>query len=86
MAGTLHLMQDATRVDSWSNARACICCLQAYTPWQNDPKATLGKCLDNMGIDVDSVTAVHKVVLPYLGTMTAVVMRAGDTGVFVSFR
>lgn len=58
----------------------------AYIPWQNNPTATLGKCLDNLGIDLDSVKAVHKYVLPYLGTMTAVVMRAGDQGVFVSFR
>lgn len=64
----------------------CMCCLQAYIPWQDDPKSTLGSCLDNLGIDLDSMTTVHKVVLPYLGTMTAVVMRAGNKGVFVSFR
>jgi hypothetical protein len=63
-----------------------MCCLQAYIPWQDDPKATLGSCLDNLGIVLDSITTVHKVVLPYLGTMTAVVMRAGNKGVFVSFR
>lgn len=60
--------------------------LQAYVPWQNDPKATLSSCLSNLGIDLDSVSILHKIVLPYLGTMTAVVMRAGDKGVFVSFR
>lgn len=55
-------------------------------PWQQDPKRSIGKCLHNLGIDLESVSIVHKAVLPYLGTMTAVVMRAGGQGVYVSFR
>ena len=60
--------------------------LQAYVAWQDDPKATLGSCMQNLGIDLDSVSTIHKTVFPYLGTMSAVVMRAGDKGVFVAFR
>lgn len=60
--------------------------MQAYVSWQDDAKATLGSCLSNLGIDLGSVTTVHNIVMPYLGTMTAVVMRAGTKGVFVSFR
>jgi hypothetical protein len=58
--------------------------MQAYVAWQEDAHITLGRCLDNLGIK--DVVTVHKLVLPYLGTMTAVVMRAGDKGVFLSFR
>lgn len=58
--------------------------MQAYVAWQDDARITLGRCLDNLGIR--DVFTVHKIVLPYLGTMTAVVMRAGDKGVFISFR
>jgi hypothetical protein len=60
--------------------------LQAFVAWQDDPTATLSKCMDNLGIDLDSVSTVHRVVFPYLGTMSAVVMRAGNKGVFVAFR
>jgi hypothetical protein len=58
--------------------------MQAYAAWQEDARITLGACLDNLGIK--EVSTVHKMVLPYLGTMTAVVMRAGNKGVFISFR
>lgn len=60
--------------------------LQTYTVWQNDPAATLGNCLENLGIDTRSLYITHRAVLPYLGTMTSLVMRAGKQGVFVSFR
>jgi hypothetical protein len=54
--------------------------------WQDDPAAVLGKCLDNLGVDAQSSSIIHKAVFPYLGTMTALVMSAGDQGMFVSFR
>lgn len=58
----------------------------AYAVWQDDPAAKLGACLVNMGIDEDSIKVIHRRVRAYGGTMTALVMRAGDRGVFVSFR
>lgn len=57
----------------------------SYAVWEDDPQASLGDCLVNMGIDRESIYIVHKVVLPFLGTMTALVVRS-DKGVFVSFR